>query len=295
VEYIVNFMTTELDPATWAKEREAEGWHVLGCADHLWSGDRAFPHVWVTLATMAAHTSRVLLTSSFANNLFRSPVEFAAAALQLQQVSGGRFEAGIGAGWSKAEAIGSSLAYPDPPERAARYIEAVSIVRALLNDRKCTFTGEYYQVDVPIVGPNPSMGPPPLVASVGGDRTIRNIAPMVDRIELKLISAATKHGALDPMKMAEIPKQHLVDLIAKTRAVNPHVPLGVFLLCSVGDDPRTKMFEKVLGDSWLGGFFGSAAKVADSIRSLEELGITRSQLSPFTDESVPLLAAELLH
>jgi Luciferase-like monooxygenase len=294
MELIANFMTTDADPVSWARTREAEGWHVVGCADHFWSGDRAFPHVWVTLATMAAATSKVLLTTSFANNLFRSPVEFAAASLQMQAVSGGRFEAGLGAGWSKEEALGSSLPYPVAGHRAGQYIEAVKIVKALFDEGHCSFHGTYYNVDCPVIGPRPSAGPPPLVASLGGDRTIREIAPLVDRVELKLISAATKNGALDPRKMAEIPYDHLTDLITKTRAVNPTVPLGVFLLCGVGHDERTVMFEKMLGDSLMGGFFGSVDKVTDSIGQLETLGISRAQISPFNDDAFGLIAGQLL-
>jgi Luciferase-like monooxygenase len=294
MELIANFMTTEADPLGWARQREFEGWHVLGCADHFWSGDRAFPHAWVTLATMAAATSKVLLTTSFANNLFRSPVEFAAASLQMQAVSGGRFEAGLGAGWSKEEAVGSSLAYPTAGERAGRFIESVQIVKALLTDGRCSFHGTHYDVECPVIGPRPAMGPPPLVASLGGDRTIREIAPLVDRVELKLISAATKNGTLDPRAMAAIPHSHLTDLIAKTRAVNANVPLGVFLLCGIGTDERTLMFEKLLDDSLMGGFFGSIDKVTDSIGRLASLGISRAQISPFNDDAFSLIAEQLL-
>ena len=294
MEYIANFMSVDQDPAAWAGQREAEGWHVLGCADHIWSGRRAYPHVWVTLATMAAATSRPLLTSSFSNNLFRSPVEFAQAALQMQAVSGGRFEAGLGAGWSRDEAVGAGLDYPLPGVRAGRYIEAVQIVRALFIDGSCRFSGAHYGVDVPMLGPRPTTGPPPLVASLGGDRTIRSIAPLVDRVELKLISSATRDGALDIAALANVPRSHLDDLVAKVRAVNPTVPLGVFILCGAGDDPTTTAVSAALGDSFLGSFFGDPAKVADSVRSLAAHGITRVQLSPFTDAAFPLLAKELL-
>ena len=52
-------------------------------------------------------------------------IEFALAALQMQSVSGGRFEAGLGAGWSRDEAVGAGLGYPSTGVRAGRYIEAV--------------------------------------------------------------------------------------------------------------------------------------------------------------------------
>ena len=291
-ELIANFMSGDEPVAAWARRREEEGWPVLGCADHLWSGDRAFPHVWVTLATMAAATQKCLLTSSFANNLFRSPVEFAQASLQMQQVSGGRFEAGLGAGWSEDEAVGGGFGYPSPGVRARRYAEAIHIVKALLAYQRVEFDGDHYTVSVPRLGPAPTRDwpPPPLVASLGGDYTIRTIAPLVDRVELKLISAATRAGSLDVAAMAQIPSSHLDDLIAKVRVVNPAVPLGVFLLCSVGDDARTRAMEKALAGSFLGGFFGSPDKVADSIRALRTRGISRAQISPFTEASFELLA-----
>lgn len=293
MEYIANFMTCDYDPAAWARTREAEGWQVLGCADHVWTDRRTYPHVWVTLATMAAATTTATLTSSFANNLLRTPVEFAQASLQLQAVSGGRFEAGLGAGWTRDEVVGSGLRYPEAAERADRYAEAVTVVRSLLRDGACRFQGVHYDIDVPHLGPRPPQGPPPLVASLGGPKTIRTIAPLVDRVELKLISSATRDGALELPKLAAIPRQHLVDLVDRVRAVNADAPLGVFILCSIGDDEMTRNVASMLGDSFLGGFFGSPAKVADSMRALADTGISRVQVSPFAEHSFSLLAAEL--
>ena len=193
-----------------------------------------------------------MLTSSFANNLFRTPVEFAQASLQLQKVSGGRFEAGLGAGWDRAETEAAGLVYPAAGERAGRYAEAVQIVRQLFVTGCCSFHGRYYDIEVPKLGPS-DRDPPPLVASLGGDRTIREIAPLVDRVELKLNAPATRDGSLDLVKLAGIPRSHLADLVAKVRAVNPTVPLGVLILCSVGDDDRTRALVEKLGiRSWVG-------------------------------------------
>ncbi len=293
MDFVANFMSSDQDPIAWSRSREAEGWQVLGCADHFWSADRKFPHLWVTLATMAASTTRPLITSSFANNLFRSPVEFAQASLQMQVVSGGRFEAGLGAGWTRDEVEAIGWEYPAAGERASRYIEAAQIARSLLRDGSCRFEGKHYNIDVPGLGPRPVMGPPPLVASLGGDRTIRGIAPHVDRVELKLIAAATRDGALDVKALSAIPRSHLSDLVDKVRSVNPTVPLGVFILCSVGDDARTRALSAMLGDSFLGGFFGEAAKVADSMLALADAGIGRVQVSPMSDTGFSLLAPHL--
>ena len=292
MECIANFLSADERPAAWAARREGEGWPVLGCADHFFSPNRSYPHVWVTLATFAAATSRTLLTTSFANNLFRTPVEFAQASLQMQAVSGGRFEAGLGAGWDKQEAEAAGIDYPSAGGRAGRYAEAIHVVRQLLTHGACSFHGQYYDVEVPVLGPRHDP-PPPLVASLGGDRTIREIAPLVDRVELKIISSATQHGSLDIPALGKISRSHLEDLVAKVRAVNPTVPLGVFILCSVGEDDWTQSLDRMLGDSFLGGFFGPAPKVASALHDLATAGVSRVQLSPFTAASFELLAPYL--
>ena len=289
MEYVATLLNGDVDPAAWARQREDEGWDVLGCADHLFSPRRAYPHVWVTLATFAAATSRPKLTSCFANNLLRTPVEFAQAALQMQAVSGGRFEAGLGAGWDEVEIIGAGLEYPAAGARAGRYAEAIQIVRHLLDKGACQFHGDFYDIDIPMLGPRVEP-PPPLVASLGGPRTIREIAPLVDRVELKLVSPATQGGALDVAALASIPRTHVDELVARVRQVNPTVPLGVMVLCSVGIDERTTAIEHLLGDSFMGGFFGPPEKVATALADLAEAGITRIQLSPFSDASLDALA-----
>ena len=120
MELAANYMTADVPPVEWARRREDEGWDVVACADHLFSPRRAYPHVWVTLATFAAVTRRVTLTTAFANNLLRSPVEFAQASLQMQVVSDGRFEAGLGSGWTRDEIEGIGLTYPGPAARCVR-------------------------------------------------------------------------------------------------------------------------------------------------------------------------------
>ncbi len=292
MEFVANFLTAEEPVVEWARRREDEGWHVLGCADHFFSPNRAYPHIWVTLATFAAATSRVRLTSSFANNLVRSPVEFAQAALQMQAVSNGRFEAGLGAGWDREEAVAVGIDYPGARDRAARYAEAFEIVRRLLTDGACVFRGAHYDVNIPVLGPR-LVSPPPLVASLGGDWTIRHIAPSADRVELQLISSANRGGTLDASLLAAIPRSHVDELIAKVRAVNPTADLGVFVLCSVGDDERTRSWEDRLDGSFMGGFFGSPTKVASSLHQLAGAGVTRVQLSPFSEHSFELIAPHL--
>lgn len=77
--------------------------------------------------------------SAFPNNLLRSPVEFAQAALTLHEITGGRYDAGIGAGWAEAELKAIGAPFPPSQDRAKRYHEAVSITRTLFDQRSCLF------------------------------------------------------------------------------------------------------------------------------------------------------------
>jgi alkanesulfonate monooxygenase SsuD/methylene tetrahydromethanopterin reductase-like flavin-dependent oxidoreductase (luciferase family) len=292
VECAPNLVDASVDPVVWAREREAEGWPVLAAADHLWDGTRPYPHWAVTLTQFAMATSRPRITSSFANNLLRTPVEFAQAALALQRASGGRFEAGLGAGWAEAEITGSGGTYPPPGERAARYAESMHVVRELLHHGTCTFAGEFLHIDVPLIGPAVDE-PPPLVASVGGPRTIREVVPLVDRVELKVASKATRGGALDFTALAGVDVAHLRDLVERVRAVRDDVPIGVFLMAGCGDHPRLAQLKAVLGDGLMGSLVGEPERVADVVRSMAEHGIERVQLTPYTPDTITLLAPHL--
>lgn len=295
MRYTVNLLRASDDCIGWARRREDEGWDALSVADHLYTGSNAYPHVWVSATAMAMATTRPTISTAFVNNLFRSPVEVAQAALQLQRVSGGRFELGLGAGWADREVLGAGLEYPEPSDRAGRYIEAVEIVRTLLHEGACTFDGDYYDIDVPMIGPM-SDTPPPLIGSVGGARTTRHVTPWLDRVEIKAQSAATRGGSLDIGVMAGIGDDHLLEMIDRVREVRPDIEISMFTLFSVGDDPVTTS----VGDAMRSGgglfrrFFGEPGHVAEGMAWLESIGITHASLSPMTPSSIEALAPHVV-
>lgn len=295
MEYMANLIRLDVHPGEWAREREAEGWHGVVCSDHYWVpavGVRGTPHVWTTLATMAAHTERVLLGPSFANNLLRSPVEFCQASLSLQRDSGGRAEAALGAGWMREELEQTGQRFPPAPERARRLREAVLIARDLLEGGTVTFTGEFYDIDVPLLGPRPT-SPPPLVASLGGPWTIREIAPLVDRVELT-IGRATRSGSNDLSLLAAVDLDDVRAMVSQVRAVNEQVPIGMLAHVAVGDGPDIEQRRQTLGEGLFGRFVGEPDRVADTIRSLDDLGISRVQVTETVPGSVERLAPALL-
>ena len=115
------------------------GWHGVCASDHFWV-THSYPHVFVAATEMACNTEKLKLTTSFCNNLFRSPVEFCQAAFSLQQASSGRFEAGLGAGWLEEELVAAGLEYPQPKERITRYIEAPKNLKGNSRRNKMSLT-----------------------------------------------------------------------------------------------------------------------------------------------------------
>lgn len=295
MEFFANYLSMKEHPGEWARSREIEGWDGVLCADHYWNriGGNALPspHVWVTLSTMAASTSTVRVAPAFANNLLRSPVEFAQASLALHRDSDGRAEAGLGAGWQEDELVATGQRYPDGPTRAAMYREACTIVRELLHEGSCTFAGDHYDVRVPALGPT-NASPPPLVAAVGGPWTIRHVTPIADRVELK-IGRSTRGGQLDWDALGSVTLAEVQEMVERVREVRD-IPIGLLVFVAVGSDERVRAVADKLGDGLFGSFVGEPTKVTESIRALGTVGIDRVHVQEWTKGSIPVLAASLL-
>ncbi|MEM9620893.1 MAG: LLM class flavin-dependent oxidoreductase [Pseudomonadota bacterium] len=298
MEFYPNFPAGHgIAPDQWAQEKEAEGWQGICASDHLWVGETRYPHVFVAATRMACATQRIRLTTSFCNNLFRSPVEFAQAALALQDAAGGRFEAGLGAGWLADEMLAMGKPYPDGPERVSMYVEALQIVRELLHSGQCQFQGNYYQVDISgaqrLAGTD--YAPPPLIASAGGPRALREVTPLVDRVEIKASARATRVGHLDFGILATVTRDEVLANVERVRAQRGDIPIGIFLLVGAGDEPIVQGTRASLGDGYLANFFGPPAAVAQSLLELADMGIDRVQLTELTPGSVSRLAPDLLN
>ncbi len=277
VEVFANVTSTRYDPAAFAAMVEAAGYDGVTCSDHYWLRE-VFPHVWVSLAAMATATERVTVAPSFANNLFRSPFEFAQASVAMQKLAKGRYEAGLGAGWTENEMVATGQVFPPGPVRARMYREALLICREIFTTGGCSFDGEHYRMHVPAM---PSLQADiPLVASVGGPWTVRNITPIVDRVELKF-GRTTRGGALDLPGLASVTRDELAGMVAEVREVRDDIPIGVFLMCAVGTGPEVDGVARMMGDNLIGSMVGEPSKVADTIASLGEIGISRVQLTEF--------------
>ena len=297
MEYFVNMPGNRFnEPGTWAKEMEDAGWHGICASDHFWVTNHLYPHVFVAATQMACSTSKIKITSSFCNNLFRSPVELAQGALSVQQAAQGRFEAGLGAGWAEAEMKAIGIRYPEPRERIGMYIEAMNIAGQIIKTNQCQFSGDYYQIDISgdnFVGPKLE-SPPALVGSAGGPRGIREITPLVDRIEVKASARSTRGGAIDLEVMATVTEDEVKQSIERVRKVDRDIPIGIFILTAAGDNEAVNSMKDMMGNGFLGNFMGHPEDVSSALESLGALGISRVQLTEFAPGSHDALAPTLL-
>jgi hypothetical protein len=113
---------------------------------------------------------------------------------------------------------------------------------------------------------------------------MRHVAPLADRVELKP-GRATRGGDLDMQTLASVTRDEIAGMVRQIREVAPDAPLGLFTMIAAGDGPEIAQVQSALGDGLYSTFVGEPAKVLDSLRSLEDLGIGRVQITEFVKGS----------
>ena len=139
---------------------------------------------WTLLAALATQTSRIRIGTLVTATPFRNPAFLARQALTVDHLSNGRLELGLGPGVSGGDDPSYSMAGIEdwaPPERVARFREAVEIVDQLLLNEVSTYQGLFYQVKDAVMQPKPIQKPrPPITISANGPRTIKIATDLAD-------------------------------------------------------------------------------------------------------------------
>jgi len=167
------------DQLTLAKHAEECGFDGFFRSDHFLTmndGD-GLPgptDSWVTLGALARETSRIRLGTLVTSATFRLPGPLAIAVAQVDQMSGGRVDFGIGSGWFEAEHTAYGIPFPSLRERFDRLEEQLEIITGLwASEKPYSFAGRHYTVvDSPGL-PKPAQrpGPPVIVGGKGAKRT----------------------------------------------------------------------------------------------------------------------------
>ncbi len=134
--------------------------------------------VFTMLGALAASTSRITLGPLVACTSFRNPALLAKIADTMDEISGGRFILGLGAGWHKPEY--TAFGYPFD-HLAARFEEALHIIVPLLREGHVDFAGRYYSARDCVLRPRgPSRQGPPIWIGASKPRMLRLTARYAD-------------------------------------------------------------------------------------------------------------------
>ncbi len=175
------------DCVTWdhwlalAQTAERLGFDALFRSDHFFSAQgvagRGSTDAWTLLGALAARTERIRLGTLVSPVTFRLPSLLAKAAATVDEISGGRVEIGIGAGWWTEEHAQFGFPFPPTRERFAMLEEQLEIVHGLLTEERFSFHGAHYTLDDAEFLPKPVQHPRPPIL-LGGT----TVGPWMQRL-----------------------------------------------------------------------------------------------------------------
>jgi len=135
--------------------------------DHLQFDGHPTMEGWTLLTYLAALYPRFRFGHLVLSQSFRNPALLAKMAATLQQLTGGRYILGIGAGWHEEEYRAYGFDYPPGGVRVGQLAEAISVFRAVWQDSPGAFHGDWYRVDGATADPKVDLAVPVMVGTNG--------------------------------------------------------------------------------------------------------------------------------
>jgi F420-dependent oxidoreductase-like protein len=169
-----------------AKLVEESGFVGLYRSDHFTNRtppDFESLECWISLTWLASHTSRIEFGPLVSPVSFRHPAMLARIAAQIDDLSGGRLQLGVGAGWQEREHTNFGYELLDITPRFDRLGEGLEVITRLLrNDTPVDFAGTYYRLNEAVLLPRPQRrhGPPIVIGGNGKNRTLGYVARYAD-------------------------------------------------------------------------------------------------------------------
>jgi F420-dependent oxidoreductase-like protein len=233
---------------------------------------------WTTLAGLAVETSRIRLGTLVTSATFRYPGPLAVAVAGVDEMSGGRVEFGIGAGWYAAEHAAYGIPFPSTRERFDRLEEQLAVITGLWTappDHKFSYEGTYYQVAGSPGLPKPVQRPhPPVIVGGHGPRRTPALAARyadefniafsnVDEVAAQFgrVAAACTEAGRDPASLVYSAAQ---------------------VVCCGKDEAtvarRAEAIGRDVADLRANGLAGSPAEIVDKLGTFGEAGAQRLYL-----------------
>ncbi|MBE3015163.1 LLM class F420-dependent oxidoreductase [Microbispora sp. NEAU-D428] len=248
---------------------------------------------WITLAGLARETSRIRLGTLVSPVTFRLPGPLAIGAAQVDQMSGGRVEVGLGTGWFEEEHRAYGIPFPSLGERFECLEEQLEIITGLWAAAKpFSYEGAHYRVvDSPAL-PKPVQRPrPPVIIGGGGaKRTPRLVARFADEYNVPFRLLEETGAAFDRVRAAceAVGRETVLLSAAQTVCVGRDEAEIARRAAAIGQD---------VADLRTSGLAGTPQEVVDKIGRFAEMGAERVylQVMDLDDlEHLELIAAEVL-
>ncbi|WP_199547610.1 LLM class F420-dependent oxidoreductase [Streptomyces sp. N35] len=230
---------------------------------------------WITLAGLARETSRTRLGTLMTAGTFRLPGVLAIQVAQVDQMSGGRVELGLGAGWFEEEH--KAYGIPFPKEKFARLEEQLAIVTGLWGTeagRTFSYEGKHYQLTDSPALPKPAQAKVPvLIGGHGAARTPRLAAQYADEFNIPFASI---EDSKRQSGRARAPPE------TAGRKADDLVYSNALIACVGKDDAEVARRAAVIGrdvdELKANGLAGSPSEVVDKLGRYAEIGSERVYL-----------------
>jgi F420-dependent oxidoreductase-like protein len=285
-----------------AKATEDGGFDAFFRSDHYLkmgdvSGQPGPSDAWVSLAGLARETQRVRLGTLVTAATFRLPGPLAISVANVDDMSGGRVELGLGTGWFDDEHTAYGIPFPGLAERFDRLEEQLEIITGLWEtpaDKTYSFEGTHYRLaDSPAL-PKPAQRPRPpiIIGGVGAKRTPRLAAHYADEYNVPFHSVDDTRAAYERVRAA----------CANGGRHNASIVLSAAqVICCGRDDAELRRRADAIGrsleDLRAHGIAGTPAEVVERIGEFGELGAERIYLQVLDLDDldhVELLASDVL-
>jgi alkanesulfonate monooxygenase SsuD/methylene tetrahydromethanopterin reductase-like flavin-dependent oxidoreductase (luciferase family) len=157
--------------------------------DHLYpidgDPDGSEHEAYTTMAAVAAATKRIRVGALVSGVMYRNPALQIKMATEIDVISNGRFDFGIGAAWAEREFRAFNIPFPEPKVRIATLRETLDLAKLVWSGdpkRKVTYEGKYVQAHDLFINPQPVQRPhPPIIIGGAGEQlTLRVVARHAD-------------------------------------------------------------------------------------------------------------------
>jgi F420-dependent oxidoreductase-like protein len=252
---------------------------------------------WVTLGAIARETSTIRLGTLVASATFRLPGQLAVAVAQIDDMSDGRIELGLGAGWFDAEHTAYGIPFPTLGQRFDILEEQLEIITGMWNtplDSQYSFEGQHHTIVGSPAIPKPVQpgGPPIVMGGYGPKRTPALAAQYANEFNLPFPPVEIYHSSCDIVRAA-----------CEARGRDPEsMTYSVAQVLCVGANDveiarRAQNIGREVDELLQNGAAGSPAQVLDKIASFAEAGATRMYLQVLDMDDldhIHLLAEEVM-